>query len=495
MAEEIIISVSPHESRVAVVEQGLLQEIFIERFHTPGTVGNIYKGKVVRILPGLQSAFVAIGQERAAFMHITDLVDTHEAVREERDSSFEYPPIVELLHDGEEIDVQVTKEPIGTKGARITARISLASRYLVYLPDTRHVGVSRRIAGEEERDRLRNLLISIQGHNGPGGFIVRTASEGVSEKEIEKDAALLRARWAIIAEDSRTARAESLIYEDLPLPLRVMRDIITQQTHRILVDDETTASVLMRFLQDFIPDKSGCLERVAGDIPLFDAHNLEDQIEAALDRNVPLKSGGYLIVDQTEAMTTVDVNTGAYVGRRDLEETIYRTNLEAAAVIPRQLRLRNIGGIVIIDFIDMMNEEHKRQVLRTLEKGQQSDRVKWNITEISELGLVEMTRKRTHQSLLKMVCEPCKICNGRGFIKTAESVCLEIFREIHRNARDFKTGCLILASQAVVDRLLDEEASCIGGLSSALGAPIRFQVETSYGQEQFDVVMTSDGEG
>ncbi len=495
MAEEIIVSVSPHESRVAVVEQGLLQEIFIERFHSRGTVGNIYKGKVVRVLPGLQSAFVAIGQERAAFMHITDLVDSHNAVREERDSNFEYPPIAELLHDGQEIDVQVTKEPIGTKGARITTRISLASRYLVYLPDTRYVGISQRITGDEERDRLRNILKSIQGQSGGDGFIVRTASEGVSEEEIKKDAALLRGRWAIIVEDGREARAESLIYEDLPLPLRVMRDIINQRTHRILVDDPGTASVLEKFLQDFIPDKAACLELVSDEVPLFDAHNLEDQIETALDKNVPLKSGGYLVVDQTEAMTTVDVNTGAFVGRRDLEETIYRTNLEAAAAIPRQLRLRNIGGIVIIDFIDMIDEEHKRQVLRTLEKGQQLDRVKWNIAEISDLGLVEMTRKRTHESLLKMICEPCGVCHGRGFIKTAESVCLEIFREIQRNARDFKAGCLILASQGVVDRLLDEDAVCIAELSSALGATIRFQVETSYSQEQFDVVMTSDAKG
>lgn len=494
MAEEIIISVSPHESRVAVVEQGLLQEIFIERFHTRGTVGNIYKGKVVRILPGLQSAFVAIGHQRAAFMHITDLVDAEDVINEEGESTSQYPPIIELLHDGKEIEVQVTKEPIGTKGARITTKVSLASRYLVLIPDGNHVGVSQRIEEDAERDRLRNLLEHIRDESG-GGFIVRTACEGVSEEDIRKDASLLRARWAVILKDAQTAQPESLIYEDLPLPLRTMRDIINQQTLRILVDDASTASLLQSFLQDFIPDKASSLELVSDEVPLFDAHNLEDQIEAALDKNVPLKSGGYLIVDQTEAMTTVDVNTGAYVGRRDLEETIYRTNLEAAAAIPRQLRLRNIGGIVIIDFIDMMDEEHKRQVLRMLEKGQQSDRVKWNIAEISDLGLVEMTRKRTHESLLKMVCEPCEICRGRGFIKTAESVCLEIFREIQRNARDFKAGCLILASQSVVDRLLDEDASCISELSSALGTRIRFQVETSYGQEQFDVVMATDAKG
>lgn len=494
MAEEIIINVSRHESRVAVVEQGLLQEIFIERFHKRGTVGNIYHGKVVRILPGMQSAFVAIGQEKAAFMHITDLIDSREAGQEERSPDTQYPPIAEVLHDGQELLVQVTKEPMGTKGARITGNISLASRYLVYLPESSHVGISQKIEDEAERTRLRSLLAQIQELDQGDGFIVRTASEGVTEEEIRKDADLLRSRWSAIVEDGKTSKARSLVHEDLPLPLRVMRDLINQHTQRILIDDATTFSVLQRFLEDFIPGKVNCLELVSKDAALFDDHNLEDQIETALDRNFPLKSGGYLSIDQTEAMTTVDVNTGAYVGRKDLEETIYRINQEAAAAIPRQLRLRNIGGIVIIDFIDMVNEEHKRQVLRTLEKGQQSDRVKWRITQISDLGLVEMTRKRTQTSLLKMMCEPCGICSGRGFIKTAETVCLDIFREIQRNARDFReNGCLIMASQSVVDRLLDEDSPCVSELASALGTQIGFQVETSYSQEQFDIVLTSNG--
>ncbi|MBQ76645.1 MAG: ribonuclease G [Gammaproteobacteria bacterium] len=490
MAEEIIINVSQHESRVAVVEQGLLQEIFIERFHTRGTVGNIYHGKVARILPGMQSAFVAIGHAKAAFMHITDLMDSHKVMAKGRGSNT-YPPIQEVIHEGQELLVQVTKEPIGTKGARITRNISLASRYLVYLPDTNHVGISQRIEDEMERERLKELLERIQGEDG---FIVRTASEGVSEEEINKDARLLRTRWASIVEDGRTSKASSMVYEDLPMPLRAMRDIINQNTQRIMVDSADTYSVLQCFLKDFIPDKESCLELVANDVALFDDHNLEDQISLALDRKVPLISGGYLVIDQTEAMSTIDVNTGAFVGRKDLEDTIYRTNLEAAAAIPRQLRLRSIGGIVILDFIDMASEEHKRQVLRTLEKGQQLDRVKWRITQISELGLVEMTRKRTHESLLKMMCEPCEICSGRGVIKSAESVCLEIFREIQRNASDFRhNSCLIMASQSIVDRLLDEDATCVSELSSALEAQIRFQVEASYSQEQFDVVLTSNG--
>lgn len=490
MSEEIVISVSRHETRVAVVAQTLLQEIFIERSHTRGTLGNIYKGKVVRILPGMQSAFIDIGQSRAAFVHISDLVDSHEAVMEERGPDFRYPPITDVLHDGKQVLVQVTKEPIGSKGARATTNISLASRFLVYMPTTPHVGISQRIEDDVERERLKRLLDMVFDESLGDGFIVRTASERAQEDEILKDAELLRARWKAIRDDAASAGTPSIVYEDLPLPLRTMRDIINRDTQRIVVDNEPVYAVIKRFLTDFIPDKKDCLELASVDVPLFDAHNLEDQIETALDRKVPLKSGGYLVIDQTEAMTTVDVNTGAFVGRRDLEETIYRTNLEAAAAIPRQLRLRNIGGIVILDFIDMVNEEHKRQVLRTLEKGQQSDRVKWNITEISELGLVEMTRKRTHESLLKMMCTPCPSCNGKGYVKTAESVCLEIFREIQRKAREFRNhDCLIMASQSVVDRLLDEDAPCVSELAAALGTGIRFQVEASYSQEQFDVVL------
>ena len=491
MAEEIIIGVSALETRVAVVEQGLLQEVFIERFHTRGTVGNIYKAKVVRILPGMQSAFVEIGHARTAFMHITDLVDSHDLVMHERGEKPNHPPITDILHDGQEILVQVTKEPISTKGARVTASISLASRFLVYMPATSHIGISQRIEDEAERDRLKGLLEQIHDSEVGDGFIVRTASERTEGDEIVRDAKLLRNRWQTIHGDAK-APAPALIYEDLPLHLRVMRDIINKDTARILVDNNGIYRILEKFLQDFIPEKAGCLEMAAATVPLFDAHNLEDQIELALKQKVPLKSGGYLIIDQTEAMTTVDVNTGAYVGRRDLEETIYRTNLEAAAAIPRQLKLRNIGGIVIIDFIDMINEEHKRQVLRTLEKGQQSDRVKWNITEISELGLVEMTRKRTSESLLKMMCEPCNACDGRGFIKTSESVCLEIYREVHRKALHFKDrDILIMAAQPVIDRLLDEDADCITELCQQLGAKLRLQVESSYSQEQFDVILTA----
>lgn len=487
MAEEIFINVSANETRVGVVEQGLLQEVFIERTETKSSIGNIYKGKVVRILPGMQSAFVDIGQEKAAFMHVTDLIDGHEVF--DKAPGVEHPAIASLLYDRQELLVQVTKEPIGTKGARITSNLSIASRYLVYLPGSSHVGISQRIEDQNERKRLAVILEELG--DGDEGFIVRTAAENAKSEDIINDAGYLRSRWEGIYRDGLAAKSPAVVYEDLPLPLRVMRDIINTNTTGILVDHAETHTILGKFLSDYIPEKECCLKEIPSDQMLFDMHQLDDQIEAALERKVPLKSGGYLIIDQTEAMTTVDVNTGAYVGKRDLEDTIYRTNLEAAAAIPRQLRLRNIGGIVIIDFIDMVNEEHKRQVLRTLEKGQQSDRVKCNVTQISELGLVEMTRKRAYGSLLKMICEPCEVCDGRGFIKSAESVCLEIFKKLQRKVRDVKgKECLIMASQSVVDRLIDEQADNVRELANLLDADISCQVEPGYTQEQYDIVIS-----
>ncbi|MFT7221390.1 MAG: ribonuclease G [Candidatus Azotimanducaceae bacterium] len=487
MAEEVFINVSANETRVGVVEQGLLQELFIERTQMRSTVGNIYKGKVVRILPGMQSAFVDIGHAKAAFMHVTDLIDGHQVF--DRDPSIVQPSISKLLRDGQELLVQVTKEPIGTKGARITSNLSVASRFLVYLPGSSHIGISQRIEDESERDRLKSILELIR--DGEEGFIVRTAAYGASEEEVVKDAGYLRARWQNIRADGVGAKSPSVVYEDLPLPLRVMRDIINLNTVAIHVDHQETRSVMERFLGDYIPEKLDCLRDSDPAHALFDMHQLDDQIECALDRKVTLKSGGYLIIDQTEAMTTVDVNTGAFVGKKDLEDTIFRTNLEASTAIARQLRLRNIGGIVIIDYIDMVDEEHKRQVLRILEKGLMSDRVKCNVTQISELGLVEMTRKRTHGSLLKTLCEPCAVCDGRGFIKSTESVCLEIFKNLCRKSKELNgKHCLVAASQSVVDRLIDEQADHVRELAKSLGTSISYQVEPGYTQEQYDIVIS-----
>ena len=487
MSEKLLISVANNDTRVGVVTNGLLQEIFIERSGSRSTIGNIYKGKVVRILPGLQSAFVDIGEARTAFMHVSDLVDGHEVY--ERRLGSETPVITDLLHDGQDMLVQVTKEPIDKKGARITSNMSIASRFLVFLPDSSHTGISQKIGDEEERARLRDIVLELSKEDE--GFIVRTAAEGASGDEILKDAGHLRARWQSIQEDARSASATRLIYEDLPLPLRVMRDIINSETTSILVDDKEAYEIMSRFLADFIPEKQFCLSLSDKDRVLFDLYQLDDQIQAALERNVPLKSGGYLTIDQTEAMTTIDVNTGAFVGRKDLKETIYRMNIEASAAIPRQLRLRNLGGIIIIDFIDMVDEEHKRQVLRTLEKGLMTDRVKCNVTQISELGLVEMTRKRRHSSLLKTMCEPCDVCKGLGFIKSVESVCLEIFKDLQRASRNLAgKECLIMASQTVVDQLIDEQAENFRNLAEMINVSICYQVEPGYSQEQYDIVIS-----
>ena len=483
--QELLVSVANNETRVGLLEKGLLQEIYLERSGGESTVGNIYKGKVVRILSGMQSAFVDIGQNRAAFMHISDMMNGRGAFEDRQES--QSADISELLYEGQELLVQVTKEPIDNKGARITTSLSIASRFLVYLPGTQHIGISQKIDIEAERHRLNEIVDEVS--KAGEGFVIRTAAEGVGEAEIIDDAGFLRTRWKIIQADAGKGECPRLIYEDLPLPLRVMRDVISSETASILVDDKPTMDIIRRFLADFIPEKLSCLRFCDQDVVLFDRYQIDDQIEAALNRQIALKSGGYLIIDQTEAMTTIDVNTGGFVGGKDLEDTIYRTNLEASAVIPRQLRLRNLGGIIIIDFIDMIDEEHKRQVLRVLEKGIAADKVKCNLTQISELGLVEMTRKRTYSSLLKKLCEPCEVCDGRGFIKSLDSVCFDIFKDLKRKSEQLEgKQCLIMASQTVIDHLLDEQVDAIRSLCEAINVTLSYQVEPGYFQEQFDIV-------
>jgi len=489
MGEEILINVGPRETRVAVIEQGLLQHIFVERSHARGIVGNIYKGKVLRILPGLQSAFVDFGHNKAGFIHVTDLIDMR-VNGDSDDDPPELPRIETLLRENQEILVQATKEPIGTKGARMTTSLSLASRYLVYLPGSTHIGISQKIEEESTRDELRRMIELIPDAGKKDGFIARTAAEMVQPHEISREGELLRKFWDSISQKSRTLKAPAILYEDLPLHLKVLRDAISQNTQEIVVDSPAIHGTLSDFISDFIPQKAACLKLREEDLPLFDRYNIEDQIQNALESKVPLKSGGYLVVEQTEAMATIDVNSGGFIGRKDLEETIYRINLEAASAIPRQLRLRNMGGIIILDFIDMFNEDNKRHVLRILEKGLQQDRVKCRITEISELGLVEMTRKRAYETLANRLCEICPTCDGKGIIRTAETICYEIFREIQRKYRDFdRHDCLIMASQSVIDRLLDEDAASVNELSKSMDVNIRFQVEVTYSQEQFDVVL------
>ena len=483
MSEEILINVTPPETRVAVIENGVVQELIIERSRERGLVGNIYKGQVCRVLPGMQAAFVDVGLPRAAFLHLSDL--SSQELESKGSENIEH-----YLREGQHIIVQVVKDPIGTKGARLTTDISIPSRFQVYMPYANTTGVSQRIECEFERLRLRACIENFRKENQCGGFIARTAAECVEEDILQADMQFLLKLWQSISETIATAKPKTFIHKDLPLSVRVLRDLHTEGLERIRVDSRETYHKLIEFAETFVPDVAPLIEHYTGESPLFDIYNVEDEIKKALERKVKLKSGGHLVFDQTEAMTTVDVNTGGYVGGRNLEETIFKTNLEAAQTIARQLRLRNLGGIIIIDFIDMKSEEHKQQVLQALERNLAKDRAKTKITEVSSLGLVEMTRKRTRESLEHILCEPCPACSGRGMLKTAESICLEIFREIIREVRLYKVQTLmVLASNEVVAMLLDEEADMLAELEIFLDVQIKFRAEAGYNQEQYDVVL------
>lgn len=490
MSEEILINVSPRETRVAIVENGVLQEILVERVNRRGLVGNIYMGKVARVLPGMQAAFIDMKLERAAFLHVSDMVSTSEEDLPLSEIPETQESITDFLKEGQTIAVQVIKDPIGTKGARLTTRISLPSRYLVFMPDLMHVGVSQRIEDEQEKDRLKNIVEEFVLSEGKGGYIVRTAAEGASSTEVKANQSYLAKLYGSISHKMKRAESGDIIHEDLPLFLRALRDYISVQTERVRIDDKEAYEKALTFIEDFVPPMNGKVEFYNSERPLFDLYGIEDEIQKALHRKVQLKSGGHLVFDQTESMTTIDVNTGAFVGHRNLEETIFKTNLEAASAIARQLRVRNLGGIIIIDFIDMTDEEHKRQVLRTLEKALARDHTKNSISEVSSLGLVEMTRKRTRESLEHVLCETCSVCAGRGTIKTAETVCHDVLREVLRAARVYDAkSYLVMASQEVVDRMLDEESASVAQLELLTGKSVKFQVESLYTQEQFDVVL------
>lgn len=492
MSEEILINVTPVETRVALVENGMLQEAYIERASRKGIVGNIYKGKVVRVLPGMEAAFVDIGLERAAFIHASDVMTANNDDDSSGDTSRSVPDIRTLLREGQSLVVQVTKDPIGTKGARLTTQLSIPSRYLVFMPEVQHVGISQRIEDDAERARLKSLVEQGAEALGEmsGGYIIRTAAEGAAEADLLGDMKYLHRLYQSVVERTSTGSAPSVIYQDLPLFIRTIRDLIRPQTEKVRIDSRESHQRVMAFVKEFVTEFADKVEYYPGERPIFDLYSVEDEIQKALSRKVQLKSGGYVIIDQTEAMTTIDINTGAFVGHRNLEETIFKTNLEAARSISRQLRLRNLGGIIIIDFIDMDDPEHKRQVHRMLEKMLERDHAKTKITGVSELGLVEMTRKRTTESLGQVLCEPCPICDGRGFLKTSETVCFEVFREILRVNRAYEAeSYLVMASQSVVDRLLDEESDNVADLETFIGKSIKFQVEPFYSQEQYDVVL------
>jgi len=487
MTEEILINVSPHEVRAAVVDDGVLRDILIERASRRGLVGNIFKGHVSRVLPGMQAAFVDIGLERTAFLHASDI-----ARPQNLDTDMQDQPqanVRELVSEGSEILVQILKEPIGDKGARLTTFMSIPSRYLVLMPRRTGLGVSTRIEDAAERTRLKEVMESLLPADSDHGYIIRTAADGAEPDALKADKLFVDHLWEVINREAAESPCGRVVHEDLPLPVRVIRDLVNRDIDRVLVDSEEWLQKLKDFAETFTPDLLPVLELYTGRRPLLDLYGIEDEIERALCRKVELKSGGYLVIDQTEAMTTVDVNTGGYVGRGNLEETLFRTNLEAAVAIARQLRLRNLGGMVIIDFIDMEAEAHREQVLSALEAALASDHAKTQIAQVSPLGLVEMTRKRTQESLEHVMCQPCPTCHARGYIKTPESICYEIFREILRQQRQFEFGELVvLAHEDVIEMLLDEESSTLAELAELVGKTISLQTQVPNAQDQFDVV-------
>ncbi|WKX26279.1 ribonuclease G [Tatumella ptyseos] len=488
MTAELLINVTPSETRVAYLDTGILQEIHIEREAKRGIVGNIYKGRVSRVLPGMQAAFVDIGLDKSAFLHASDIVPHTECVAGEEQKKFHVKNISELVRPGQDLMVQVVKDPLGTKGARLTTDITLPSRYLVFMPGASHVGVSQRIESETERTRLKQAVH--QYCDEQGGFIIRTAAEGISDTELARDAAFLKRLWAKVCKRKKRNQTRIKLYGEIALAARVLRDFVEAPLDHIRVDSKATYEKLIEFTAEYVPELTAKLEHYSGKQPIFDLFDVENEIQRAMERKVALKSGGYLIIDQTEAMTTVDINTGAFVGHRNLEETIFNTNIEATQVIARQLRLRNLGGIIIIDFIDMNNEEHRRRVLTTLESAMSKDRVKSSINGFSSLGLVEMTRKRTRESLEHILCGKCPTCQGRGSVKTAETICYEIMREIVRVHHSYDSDSyLVYASPIVSEALKNEEAHALAEVEIFVGKQVKVQVEPLYTPEQFDVVL------
>jgi len=490
MSEDILINVTPQETRVAVLHSGVVQELHIERTACRGLVGNIYMGKVARVLPGMQSAFVEIGLERAAFLHVADIWEERPQLQAGDPVKPAQKPIEKILAEGQPLLVQVVKDPIGSKGARLSTQVSVAGRTLVYLPQDSHIGISQRIENEGERQILLEKLKQMVPADEKGGFIIRTMAETATDAELLNDIQYLRKLWQDLRAKSLSAAAPSLLHQDLSLAQRVLRDFVSETTDRILIDSRENFVKLQVFARNYMQNVLARLDHYTGERPLFDLYNVEEEIEKALARRVDLKSGGYLIIDQTEAMTTIDVNTGGFVGVRNFDDTIFKTNLEAAQVIARQLRLRNLGGIIIVDFIDMENEEHRNAVLAEFNKALVRDRTRMTVSGFTQLGLVEMTRKRTRESLAHVLCESCPTCGGRGEVKAARTVCYEILREILRESRQFSAREFrILAAQVVIDLFLEDESQSLAMLEDFIGKPVSMQAESSYSQEQYDIVL------
>ena len=502
MGSELVINTTSHETRIALIENGTIAELYIERSRIKGIVGNIYKGRVIRVLPGMQAAFVDIGMEKAAFLYVADVFDAIEEYetfldanekKEESGDGREFQPVMhpieDLLQEGQELLVQVSKEPIGTKGARITSHISLPGRHLVYMPTVDHVGISRRIEDEAERERLREIVERIKPAGS--GFIVRTVSEGKSEEDLASDLRYLTQLWNEIAGRKENAGVPSLVHSDLDVTQKVVRDILTDQVDRIVVDSKPEHDKIVQFITTFMPKMKYSIELYEEDEPIFDHYGLEVEISRALGRKVWLKSGGYIIIEQTEALTAIDVNTGRFVGKHNLEDTILKTNLEAVKEIAYQLRLRNIGGIIIIDFIDMEKEVNREKVFTALEEALKSDKSKTNILKISELGLVEMTRKRVRESLGRMLCEPCPYCEGRGYVKSKLTICHELFRELRREMLDIRGSKVMLTVHPqVADLLYDEERKGLEELEKRFKKNITIRAKPGFHQEQFEISVS-----
>lgn len=482
--ETVLVNITPQETRVAVLEENNICELHIERNSSLGLVGNIYLGVVRRVLPGMQSAFIDIGLERAAFLHIVDVL-------EQRRNPDETQRIEHMLFEGQSVLVQVIKDPINTKGARLSTQISLAGRFLVHLPQENHIGISQRIEDEEERNSLRRRLENLLPENGAGqGYIIRTSAETATDEELCADIGYLTKVWENIRRQAKTRPPETLLYQDLPLSLRVLRDMFSGNTREILVDSTENHRRMQEFAELYVPGAASRINLFKGERPLFESHNVEQEINRALQPRVNLNFGSYLIIEATEAMTTIDVNTGGFVGARNFDETIFKTNLEACHAIARELRLRNLGGIIIIDFIDMAHEAHREAVLQELAKALSFDRTRVTLNGFTSLGLVELTRKRTRENLSHVLCESCPTCQGRGRLKTPQTVCYEIQREIVREARRYEAKEFrIIAAPNVIDLFLDEESQSLAMLIDFIGKPVSLAVETAYTQEQYDIVL------
>jgi ribonuclease G len=495
----LVVNADGPETRVALIENGVLTELFIERRKDRGIVGNIYKGRVVRVLPGMQASFVDIGVEKAAFLYVADVRGGGEwkpPSEDGDDDDDETPPrpsrnakIEDLLKEGQEVLVQVAKEPMGTKGARATSYVSLAGRHLVFMPNVDHIGISRRIGSDKERKRLRELIEAKRPQGA--GFIVRTVAEGASDKELQDDMEFLMRLWREVLRKNEKARPASLLYADLDLVMRTVRDTLTEDIDKLIVDSRPELERVQKFVAAFMPQFQGRVELYQGTEPIFDGFGIEAELKRALEKKVWLKSGGYLIVDQGEALTAIDVNTGKFVGKRSssLEETITKNNLEACKEVADQLRLRNIGGIIVVDFIDMDKEQNREKVWKAFNEALQTDRSKSNVTKISELGLVEMTRKRTRESLARKLTEPCFYCEGKGYLKSRTTLCYEILRDLRRQGGAFKEDTIaVLCHPEIADILSTTDREWLEQVEKRLQKRVLVKGRGGFHLEKYEIV-------